>query len=53
MKFFWPALGILFIAFKLTAVISWPWWAVLAPLWGPVAVVFLVMALIVSGARKR
>lgn len=33
MKWFWPALGLLFIALKLTGHISWPWVWVLAPLW--------------------
>ena len=32
-------LGILFIALKLTGVIAWSWWWVLAPLWIPIAIV--------------
>ncbi len=31
-------LAILFIALKLTGVISWSWWWVLCPLWGPLAI---------------
>lgn len=32
-------LGLLFIGLKLAHVIAWPWWAVLSPLWGPIALV--------------
>jgi hypothetical protein len=32
---FLGALGILFIALKLTGVIGWSWWWVLSPLWIP------------------
>ena len=41
---FIEALGILFIALKLTGVIAWPWLWVLAPLWGQLIVfaVFLI-----------
>lgn len=35
-------LGLLFIALKLMGVIDWPWWAVLAPLWGPFALVVVI-----------
>lgn len=38
MKLLFPALLILFIAFKLAHIIAWSWWWVLAPLWAPVAV---------------
>lgn len=34
-------LTILFIALKLTKVITWSWWWVLAPLWIPFAIVLL------------
>jgi len=27
-------LGVLFIGLKLTGNIDWPWWQVLAPIWG-------------------
>lgn len=30
----WPVTVIAFIVFKLTEVITWPWWWVLSPLWG-------------------
>ena len=40
-------LGIVFIVLKLTHVIDWSWWWVLAPLWIPAAIVVLI--LIVGG----
>ena len=39
---FWGALGILFIGLKLGGVIDWSWWIVLAPLWGPLALVAFI-----------
>ncbi len=41
---FVEALGLLFIALKLTGVITWSWLWVLAPLWGQLVVfaVFLI-----------
>ena len=45
---FMGMLGILFIGLKLTGYIDWSWWWVLAPLWGPL--VFLgVMLAVVAG----
>jgi len=38
---------ILFVALKLTGVIAWSWWWVLAPLWIPVAIFFLVLVIAV------
>lgn len=55
---FLGALTILFIALKLTHIIDWSWWWVLAPLWIPVAVVLGVIAivaivvLIMKGIKK-
>lgn len=48
---FFGMLGILFIALKLTGVISWSWWYVLAPLWGPLAFLLVcgIMLLIAGG----
>ena len=43
---FLGALTILFIALKLTHVIDWSWWWVLAPLWIPVAVVLGIIVII-------
>ncbi len=47
---FLGALGILFIGLKLTNSISWSWWLVLLPIWGPIAVMvaFLVFLLILA-----
>ena len=36
-------LTILFIGLKLTGYITWSWWWVLAPLWGGLAVVILLV----------
>lgn len=33
---------VLFIAFKLSGIIAWSWWWVLAPLWIPVAIMLVV-----------
>ena len=43
---FLGALTILFIALKLTNVIDWSWWWVLAPLWIPVAVVLGIIVIV-------
>lgn len=40
-------LTILFIALKLTNIISWSWWWVLSPLWIPFAIVILIMFFII------
>jgi phosphoglycerol transferase MdoB-like AlkP superfamily enzyme len=41
-------LGIVFIVLKLTEVIDWSWWWVLAPFWGPLAAL-IVLAIITFG----
>ena len=43
---FWGALTILFIAFKLTGIIAWPWWKVLWPMWVGVIIVIGIALLI-------
>lgn len=35
---------LLFIIFKVTNFVDWPWWVVLSPLWGAI-----VIALVLSG----
>ena len=40
-------LAILFIALKLTGVIAWSWWLVLAPIW--ITFIFVVFILIIAG----
>ena len=39
-------LTVLFIGLKLTNYIDWSWWWVLAPLWGPLAIVAVVMVVL-------
>lgn len=48
-------LTVAFIVLKLTSVISWSWWWVLAPLWLPVALLlaFAVFAFIYAGIKMR
>jgi hypothetical protein len=41
---FWGLLTILFIALKLTNVIDWPWIWVLAPVWGGLALIVLILS---------
>ena len=36
-------LGLLFIALKLMGHIDWSWWWVLAPIWGPIALVTVII----------
>lgn len=51
---FFGLLAILFIAFKLTGVIDWSWWHVLAPLWLPtlVVIVFAVVIVVVESIKR-
>lgn len=47
---FFGALGILFIALKLTAtgpVASWSWLAVTSPLWGGLALALVIMVMVI------
>jgi hypothetical protein len=55
----WDLLALLslaLIALKLAGVVSWPWWQVLAPLWGSgavmAAVLLVLLALIVRSAGR-
>jgi len=36
-------LGITFIVLKLTGVVTWSWWWVLAPLWIPAIIVAIIL----------
>lgn len=47
-------LTIVFITLKLTNVITWSWWWVLSPLWGPMAFMLSlgIIVLIVLGVLK-
>lgn len=46
---FFGLLAIVFITLKLTGFINWSWWWVLAPLWGPLAFVFILFVLFFVG----
>ena len=37
---------IVFLILKLTGVISWSWWWVTTPLWGPIALIVGVLAIL-------
>lgn len=39
---FWPLLGLTFVVLKLCDVVSWSWWWVLAPFWGPLALAIVI-----------
>ena len=43
---FFSLLGLTFIVLKLCGVISWSWWWVTAPFWGPIALVLAVVILV-------
>ncbi len=49
---FFGLLTIVFIVLKLTLVIDWYWWWVLAPLWGPLLVLLAVLLLLFSIVRQ-
>lgn len=40
---FLAILSLIFITLKLCSVISWSWWWVLAPIWGPAAIVIAII----------
>jgi hypothetical protein len=46
---FLSLLGVLFIGLKLTGYISWSWWLVLLPLYGPLALVLGLLGLVGMG----
>lgn len=52
MKIGFPGLlTLLFIGLKLSSVITWSWLWVLAPMWGPIAVIFAIWILaIIAGS---
>lgn len=43
---FFTLLGLLLIGLKLGKVIAWPWWQVLLPLWGPLALVIVIIVIV-------
>jgi hypothetical protein len=52
---FFDLLTLLFIGLKLAGCISWPWFWVLSPLWGTLALAlfFLFFVLLFGGSRGR
>lgn len=50
---FFSLLAVLFIGLKLTGYITWSWWWVLAPIWGPALVVLLILAIMFLWAMTR
>lgn len=50
---FFTLLGLLFIGLKLTGFVDWAWWVVLAPIWGQLAfIVLLLVALVIAELVK-
>ena len=45
---FLSVLGIIFIVLKLTGNITWSWWLVLLPLYGGVALIFVILLALIS-----
>ncbi len=43
---FLTVLGIVFVGLKLTGVIDWSWWWVLAPFWIPVALAVVILLVV-------
>lgn len=39
-------LGLIFITLKLCGVINWSWWLVLLPIYGPIALVLSILAVV-------
>ncbi len=52
---FLAILSLIFITLKLCSVISWSWWWVLVPIWGPAAIVIAIIlfSLIIGGILHR
>jgi hypothetical protein len=40
---FFGALGLIFIVLKLTEMVTWSWWLVLAPLYGPFVLALVIV----------
>ena len=40
---FFDLLGIAFIVLKLCGVIDWSWWIVLAPIWGSLVLIIVIL----------
>ena len=42
---FFGLLAVLFVGLKLTGYITWSWWWVTAPLWGPFMLVLVILVI--------
>lgn len=49
---FLSALCLLFIALKITNVIAWSWWLVMAPLYVPAFIAAIVFVIAISSDKK-
>lgn len=47
---FCELLAVVFIVLKLTGVIAWSWWWVLAPIWIPLAILAIVIIIFLIAA---
>lgn len=52
-KFLFGLLTIAFVILKLTKVISWSWWWVLAPIWIPFAIGLIVLIISIFFTSKK
>ena len=43
-------LFLIFLTLKLCGVIDWSWWLVTCPLWGPVAILLFILAIVFVGS---
>lgn len=43
---FFSILGLIFITLKLMGELTWSWWWVLSPFWGPIAFVLVIMLVV-------
>lgn len=43
---FFAILALIFITLKLTGHIEWSWWWVLAPIWGPLAIISVILGIL-------
>lgn len=48
---FLDVLAIVFIVLKLTHIINWSWWVVLAPIWGSI-LLLIIIVLVLCFTRK-
>jgi hypothetical protein len=45
---FFPLLFLIFLTLKLCGVITWSWWWVTAPLWGPIALIAVLFVFFIA-----